>query len=97
MDRETWSKEGMHRALQQEPLTKVSNYSLVGLVSANRLGWAGGGRRPALGHWAHPRLDVGRLHCGSHGCFWTELKNDRNFPNRLFFHSQGSQPPRPQN
>lgn len=52
---------------------------------------SGSGRRQR----ASPRLDLGRPCCGSQGRFWPGVKNDRNFPNRLFFHSQGSQHPTP--
>lgn len=87
----------MHRALQQEPSMEVRQLESGRLGVSKKVGLGQGRQWACPGHWALPRLDVSRPHCGSHGCFWTELKNDRNFPNRLFFHSQGSQPPRPQN
>ena len=41
MDRETWSKEGMHRALQQEPLMEVRQLESgrLGVSKQAGLGW----------------------------------------------------------
>lgn len=75
----------IHSALQQVPSMGQEGGGW------GRGRWRTGGLLPGSG--ASLRLDVSRPHCGSRGRLWKELKNDRNFPNLLFFHSPAPWPP----
>lgn len=87
------SKLSAHRALQQDPAVGVRQPGLGGVGVSKQAGPVRGEAGDLLQRWGQPKAGHRRPHCGSRGCLWKELKNDRNFPNCLFFHSQVPQPP----
>lgn len=72
MDRKTWSKEGMHRVLQQEPLMEVRQ------LESGRLGVS---KQAGLG-WGRQEACPGALGPPKAGCRQTPLWLPRVFLDR---------------